>query len=231
MSETDRARKDQVRREALRLKAEADQRVQEARAAQKLEEERQDERIKILARQKYEEKEKERKEEERRQMLMDEQNRAAIEVKREEHRRKIEEKERKQEQKERKLMERESQKNLRAAMGPRGAVGGTGMAENKLTGSDSVGSRTEGRLRHAPTLRRRESDRPPTLKHKTSMEVFTGVFRRNSETVKPLETVGTKFEDVPERQQPIFIKKGGGGAVPGIDAPVSASNAGERVCC
>ncbi|KAB8360920.1 hypothetical protein FH972_024652 [Carpinus fangiana] len=233
VAQQDRSRDAEVRREALRLKAAADQRVHEARAAQQREEQAQDERIRALARAKYAEQQREQARREAEQREIDEREQLEMEARREEHRRKLEEKERKREQKERKLMERESQKNLRAAMGPRAAVGGIGDRGGggvvPGAGSNNAGPPAEGMLRHVPTLRRRETDGP--LKKKSSVEAFTGVFRRKSETVKPLETVGTKFEDMSEREQPTFVTKvvtSQNNALPGIDAPISASNAGER---
>lgn len=73
-------------------------------------------------------------------------------------------------------------------------------------------------------------DQPPqqtmaaTADSKADKKIF-GLFKR--------KTSVTQQQDMrlePDPDGPQFIKAGGGGIVPGIDAPKSAVNAGERVC-
>lgn len=72
---------------------------------------------------------------------------------------------------------------------------------------------------------------PPLRSTKDKFKIFSR--KRSATRTTPPSSSGTTRENTersPAHEPPMPIMHGGGGIVPGIDAPVSAVNAGERVC-
>lgn len=99
------------------------------------------------------------------------------------------------------------------------------MAGNRLKKKGSAGERLED-VRHGGT-----PQVVPVTPQKSTSGLFGMFKKRNNEARKSKELlIGPAFDKSPTSpdEKATFIKQGGGGVVPGTDAPISAVNAGDR---